>query len=93
MFVLFFVTAAFGATINQVQRTSWGYLLNIGYLVGSIWVRLFEGDQRSTGGAVFFRVPPDQQLPLWACWGALIALCLICLYMLARKIRGAEVVR
>jgi hypothetical protein len=36
---------------------------------------------------------PGEELPLWTCWMALGALCLICLYMLARKIRGAEVVR
>ena len=54
---------------------------------------MFEGANQTTNGAVFFRVPLGEELPLWCCWAALIGLCLICLYMLARKIRGAEVVR
>ena len=90
---MFFVTAGFGATINAVERTNWGHLLSLGYLVGSIWEQLFEGSQRTTAGAVFFRVPIGEELPLWACWTALALVCLACLYMLARKVRGAEVVR
>jgi ABC-2 type transport system permease protein len=93
MFGVFFVAAAFGAVINGVQRTYWGYLFNISYLVGSVWVHLFEGSKRTTGGAVFFRVPQGEEIPLWCCWAVLIGLCLVCLYMLNRKIRGAEVVR
>jgi hypothetical protein len=93
MFGVFFVAAAFGAVINGVQRTHWGYLFNISYLVGSVWVQLFEGSARKTGGAAFFRVPQGQEIPLWYCWAVLAALCLVCLYMLNRKIRGAEVVR
>ena len=76
-----------------MQRTRWGHLFNISHLVGSVWVRLFEGADPTTNGAVFFRVPAGEELPLWCCWAALAVLCLVCLYMLARKIRGAEVVR
>jgi hypothetical protein len=87
------VAAAFGAVINGVQRTRWGHLFNISHLIGVVWVRLFEGANRTTSGGVFFRVTAGEELPLWCCWAALGVLCLICLYMLARKIRGAEVVR
>ena len=93
MFGVFFVAAGFGATINAVQRTNWGQIFNISYLVGSVWVRLFEGSNQTTSGAVFFRAAQGEEIPLWCSWAALIALCLICLYMLARKIRGTEVVR
>jgi len=93
MFGVFFVAAAFGATINGVQRTNWGHIFNISFLVGSVWVELFQGSNKVNNGAVFFRAPAGEELPLWCCWGALIALGLICLYMLARKIRGVEVVR
>jgi hypothetical protein len=93
MFGVFFVAAAFGAVINGVQRTRWGHLFNISHLIGWVWVQLFEGSNKTTNGAVFFRVPAGEELPLWCCWIALGVLCLICLYMLARKIRGAEVVR
>jgi ABC-2 type transport system permease protein len=93
MFGVFFVAAAFGAVINGVQRTRWGNLFNISHIIGVIWVQLFEGSQPTTNGAVFFRVVADEQLPLWTCWAMLGVLCLACLYMLARRIRGAEVVR
>lgn len=93
MFGVFFVAAGFGATINAVQRTSWGHLFNISYLIGSVWVNLFEGANKTTNGAVFFRAPQGEELPLWCSWIALLALCGICLYMLARKIRGREVVK
>ena len=93
MFGVFFVAAAFGAIVNGVQRTNWGNLFNIGYLVGRVWVGLFEGSNQTTSGAVFFRARAEEALPLWCCWSGLLVLCLICLYMLARKIRGTEVVR
>jgi ABC-2 type transport system permease protein len=93
MFGVFFVASAFGAVINTVQRTRWGNLFNISHLIGVVWVQLFEGDNQTTNGAVFFRVMQGEQLPLWSAWMALGVLSLICLYMLSRKIRGAEVVR
>jgi ABC-2 type transport system permease protein len=93
MFGVFFVAAAFGAAVNNVERTHWGHLFNMSYLIGSVWVDLFEGANKTTNGAIFFRAPQGEELPLWCCWTALAALCLVCLYMLARKIRGTEVVR
>jgi ABC-2 type transport system permease protein len=93
IFGVFFVAAGFGATINGVQRTNWGSLFNIRFLIGSVWVWLFEGNANTSGGAVFFGSPQGEEIPLWSCWAALAALCGICLYMLARKIRGLEVIR
>ena len=65
MFGVFFVSAAFGAVINAVQRTRWGNLFNVSHLVGVVWVQLFEGNNHTTTGAVFFRVLPGEELPLW----------------------------
>ena len=93
LFVIFFVSAAFGTAMNAVQRSNWGYLADISYLVGSVWVRLFEGGARTTSGAVFFRVPIGAELPLWQCCAVLILLFALCLYLLARRIRGVEVAR
>lgn len=93
MFGVFFVAGGFGATVNAVQRTRWGHLFNISALIGSVWVDLFGADREVNNGGAFFRVPRGEAIPLWCCWAALLALCLICFYMLARKIRGAEVVR
>lgn len=93
VFGVYFVGAAFGAVINAVQRTNWGSLFNLGYVVGSVWVRLMEGASRTTDGAVFFRSPQDQALPIGWCWFAIFVVAGACLYMLAKKIRGTEVVR
>ena len=93
MFGIFFVAAAFGATVDAVQRTKWGHILQISNLIGQVWVYLFEGNNPTSNGGVFFRVTQGEELPLACCWGALLVLGGICLYMLHRKIRGAEVVR
>jgi ABC-2 type transport system permease protein len=93
MFGAFFVAAGFGVAINAVQRTRWGHLLNISHLVGSVWVELFEGQVEGGKGAVFFRVARGEEIPVWCCWAVLAGLCLLCLHLLQRKIRGAEVVR
>jgi ABC-2 type transport system permease protein len=93
MFGVFFVASAFGGTINLVQHTRWGHLMQIGSLVGTVWVSLFEGAHPTTTGALFFRITPGEELPVWSCCLVLLALTGMCLYMLARKIRGAEVVR
>jgi hypothetical protein len=87
------VAAGFGVAINGVQRTNWGHLFNISALIASVWVKLFKADPTVNNGGVFFRMPADEQLPLWACWMSLGVFSAICLYMLHRKIRGAEVVR
>ena len=93
IFAVFFVAAGFGQAINRVEDTRWGVLLSASDVIGSIWSWLFEGDHPTSGGAVFFRVDPVSALPVAACWLALLAVCLGCLYMLERKIRGAEVVK
>jgi hypothetical protein len=93
MFGVFFVASAFAALTNAVLRTRWGNLFNIGHVIGLIWTQLFEGSNPTTNGAVFFRAPESEQLPVWTCWVALIVILLFCLFMLSRKIRGAEVVR
>jgi ABC-2 type transport system permease protein len=93
MFGLFFVAAGFGAAIDVVQRTKWGHLMQISNVVGTVWLAMFEGDNPTTTGALFFRITPGEEIPVAACCVVLVALAGMCLYMLARKIRGAEVVR
>ena len=91
LFGVFFVAAGFGVSINAVMRTRWGHLINLSYLVGTVWNGLFglqPGD-----GAVFFGVPVREDISVTACIAVLAAMCLFCLYLLTLKIRGAEVVR
>ena len=93
LFGIFFVASGFGGAINAVEDTKWGYLLNISNLVGSVWVALFGGNDPTNTGAVFFRVAPGREIPVWCCLAVLLLLGLASLAMLARKIRGVEVVR
>jgi len=92
LFGVFFVAAGFGGAINAVMRTQWGNLLNLSHLIGTVWTSLFEQPFHRGSGAVFFRVHGDE-VPTWCCWVSLLAICAFCLYLLSRKIRGAEVVR
>lgn len=92
LFGVFFVAAGMGGAINAILRTRWGNLLNISRLVGTVWTSLFEQPAHRGSGAVFFRAH-EGEIPIWACWMALLALSAFCLYLLSRKIRGAEVVR
>jgi|SRR5579871_804744 len=93
MFGVFWVAGGFGQAINNVQGTKWGLLLSMPNLIGTVWVRLFEGENPVSNGGVFFRLDQSGIIPVWACWASLLGWSLICLYMLNRKIRGAEVVR
>jgi ABC-2 type transport system permease protein len=93
LFGTFFVMGAFGGAINEVMRTRWGNLLNISHLIGSVWVNLFDQPMQRGAGGAFFRVMPRTEIPIWCCWMALAAIAAACLWMLARKVRGFEVVR
>ena len=61
--------------------------------MGSVWVTLFDKSRERGAGAVFFRVRGGEDIPVWCCWAVLVGICLVCLWLLAKKIRGAEVVR
>ena len=93
LFGIFFVASGFGGAINAVEDTKWGYLHNISNLVGSVWVELFAGNNPTNTGAVFFRVAPGREIPVWCSSAVLLLLSLASLLLLARKIRGVEVVR
>ena len=75
-----FLGAGLGTAINVVLRTHVGGLLNVGELIGIIWLDLFR--QPSA-----FGLSPTQA------WMALIAMCAACVALLAKKIRAFEVVR
>lgn len=86
LFGVFFVGAGFGEAINQIMEfdegtTSWGSLINLGYLieVGLNWL--------------FMGYIPGGRLPAWSVFSALLAVCGASLYLLARKIQAYEVVR
>ena len=93
MFGVFFVASAFGAVINAVQRTHWGNLFNISYLVGVDLGAAFRRRRTRPPTARSSSARPRRGAAAVDLLGGLGVLALLCLYMLARKIRGAEVVR
>jgi len=93
LFGVFFVAGGFAGIVNVILRTRWGHLLNLSYLIGAVWNSLFDRPSLRHSGAVFFRASHNDGIPIWACWMSLLAICGFCLYLLSRKVRGAEVVR
>ncbi len=93
LFVVFFVGTGFAAAINAILGTKWGHLINLSHLIGTVWVWLFEEPMKRGAGAVFFRVQSGEEIPIWTAWAALIGICLLCLWLLGKKVRGVEVVQ
>lgn len=79
-----FVPAGVGGIMSAVLRTKWGFLLNIPFMMTSIWSRLL-------GAHLFIR--PERDLPTFAIAAMLVIACLVCLGMLNARIRAREVVR
>lgn len=93
LFGVLFVAGGLGRAVNDNLQTQWGYVLNIRHMIGSVWVSLFDEPIKRGSGAAFFSIGRGENIPIWCCWAGLGAICLFCLYLLARKIRGVEVVR
>jgi ABC-2 type transport system permease protein len=93
LFGVFFVAAGFGEAVNEVLRTKWGHLLNIGRLMGTIWADLFRVASRRTIWGELFGMNARDALPVWAAWSAVAVLFGICVLLLMTKIKAKEVVR
>jgi ABC-2 type transport system permease protein len=90
MLGVFFALAGFGEAINEILRTNWGKLFNLGYLIAVIWLDLFRVDR------IKQRVDfsnPRSDLPSWAAWITLTAIAAFCLLLLNRRLKAKEVVR
>jgi ABC-2 type transport system permease protein len=77
--VMFF-GAGFGQAINAVLRTDSGYFFNLVYLMGTVWIALFQVDV-------------ERPISLGQAWIAILLYCGVCLWLLLRKVRAFEVVR
>lgn len=97
-FALFLIPSAFGGIVNNLFNTTWGNLLNIGAQLNMISSGLFGLFVRRTG--TYEDISDGRRTigqfadpPLWSAWVVILTLCLICVWLLARKIRAYEVVR
>lgn len=97
---LFFVPSAFGAAVNGLFMTLMGNLISPAALMRNIWRGLFGNFTREVGrfniedawGRRFVDVVLREP-PLWASWLVVALICVVCLLLLARKVRAYEVVR
>jgi ABC-2 type transport system permease protein len=91
LFGVFFVTAGFGHAVNAMLRTTWGSLLNVNQLMGTAWLSLLGEEMQKRNNMV----PPRsaQDIPLWCTWMMLAIICAFCLWLLSKKVRGAEIVK
>ncbi len=92
LFMIMFVGAGFANAFNQILDSRWGHLVNLSHLIGTAWLWLFGQPLELGSGAAFFRVQPGEAMPIWTVWTALVAVCLLSLWLLARKVRGVEIV-
>jgi ABC-2 type transport system permease protein len=90
---LFFVLAGLGEAFNETLRTYWGKLLNLGYVITTVWKDLFDVvvTERQRRGQV--GDPTKLDIPAGYCWLVLLAIAGFCLLLLARRLRAREVVR
>jgi len=84
IFAATFVPAGVGGVVTAVLRTKWGFLLNLPFMMTSLWHRLLGAPESFRG---------DRWLPTAAIASALVAACLVCAAMLNARIRAREVVR
>lgn len=75
-----FVGAGFAQAINQILRTRNGSVINLSEVIHTIWGDLFG----SSRGA---------DLSLRQAWIVLGVTCVLCLWLLAKRIRGFEVIK
>ncbi|MGA2671821.1 MAG: ABC transporter permease subunit [Terracidiphilus sp.] len=84
IFAAVFVPAGVGAIVTGVLRTKWGFLLNIPFMMSTLWQRLLGAPESAR--ARF-------SLPTEAIAAMLILACCLCVAMLHARIRAREVVR
>ena len=100
---LFFVPSAFAEIVNNLFLTHAGNLISLWASVNSIWRGLFGLFERKTGtiqGRVESPLYEGQifdiallEPPLWASWLVVAAVCALCVWVLARKVRAYEVIK
>ena len=80
LLAVMFFGAGFGQAVNAVLRTDFGYFFNLPYLMGTIWIALFQVDI-------------EQSVSITQAWVAILLYCAVCLWLLLRKVRAYEVIR
>jgi ABC-2 type transport system permease protein len=80
LLAVMFFGAGFGQAVNAVLRTDFGYFFNLPYLMGTVWIALFQVDM-------------EQSISIMQAGVAILLYCTVCLWLLLRKVRAYEVIR
>ena len=80
LLAVMFFGAGFGQAVNAVLRTDFGYFCNLPYLMGTVWIALFQVDM-------------EQSISITQAGVAILLYCMVCLWLLLRKVRAYEVIR
>jgi ABC-2 type transport system permease protein len=80
LLAVMFFGAGFGQAVNAVLRTDFGYFFNLPYLMGTVWIALFQVDI-------------VQSISMTQASVAILLYCCACLWLLLRKVRAYEVIR
>src|SRR5215470_2650523 len=75
LLAVMFFGAGFGQAVNAVLRTDFGYFFNLPYLMGTVWIALFQVDM-------------EQAISITQAWVAILVYCTVCLWLLLRKVRA-----
>jgi ABC-type transport system involved in multi-copper enzyme maturation permease subunit len=86
VFAAVFVPAGVAGVFNAVMRTDWGNLVNIPFLMATLWRRLMHVDSPSS-------LYVTHEIPTWAMLTALALICAGCVWALNLRVRAREVVR
>jgi ABC-type transport system involved in multi-copper enzyme maturation permease subunit len=87
VFITFFIPAGLGEMFNHIMGTYWGALLNFSYMFRIILERGFRDPYR------LLDLSGRNEIPVFAAWCSLIAVCLFALVILNARLRARETVR
>jgi ABC-2 type transport system permease protein len=103
LLALFFVPSAFGAIINELFLTRAGNLFSLWAMMNNVWRGLFGLFDRYSGqirGKITTPIYDNEfvdivllEPPLWVSWLLIAAVCAVCVWLLARKVRAYEVIK
>jgi ABC-2 type transport system permease protein len=89
---VFFMGSAFGEMWREAIGNSWGRLANPTYLIAIVWRELFDVHFTRTVAREMLEDRTARDLPLWAAWAGIAAMCALCLWLLQRRLQAREVV-
>jgi ABC-2 type transport system permease protein len=92
LMAVFFMGGAFGEIWREVLNNPWGRVTHLSYLIGLIWVDLFDVASRRTLAREMLDDRRMHDLPTWMAWTALLSVCAACLWLLNRRLQAREVV-